>query len=310
MISTSEQLTLPVDYFDHDDGTNVCFHCGAPRYELVHEVKHFDFPFSFYQCGCGLVKQAPMPNERFFKWFFNSDVFFSSKRKQKRHIWGYYDYFADEANRLATSRLRYRKLKHWFAGGPKQVMKIGPATGTFLHVAQQHGHAVRGCDVSAQFIQHARQHYGVTIDHGRFEQQPYGDQQFDIVMLLNVIENVPNLKEFLAAIHRTLKPGGAFILNFVDMQNNLIASMQDSRYFLYRPPVCYIFTMPVLRRVLDQAGFTIAEIHRDFRIVNLDKILSLLNLRTLQKACQVLRINRWALPVYAYPSRIIVAQRK
>ena len=203
-----EQLTTPPpEYYDANDSDNTCYFCGNPRYTKLYDVTHYDFPFTFQQCACGMVKQTPMPNEQFFEWFFNSDVFFSSEKTEKDHIWGYYDYFADEPNRLATSKWRYRKLKHLFANGPLNIMKIGPATGTFLHVAQQNGHNVRGCDVSAQFREYAQEHYNVTIDHGRFERQPYADGQFDILMLLNVIENVPNQVEFLEAIHRTLAVG-------------------------------------------------------------------------------------------------------
>jgi hypothetical protein len=111
---------LPAEYYDHNDSINVCYHCGNPRYQPICRVTHFGFPFTFYRCQCGLIKQAPMPNERFFDWFFNSEVFFSSKRKQEKHIWGYYDYFADEPNRLATSRHRYRKLARWFERQPSR----------------------------------------------------------------------------------------------------------------------------------------------------------------------------------------------
>ena len=251
-----------------------------------------------------------MPNEQFFEWFFNSDVFFSSRKTDKDHIWGYYDYFADEPNRLATSRWRYKKLSHLLdVGRPLEIMKIGPATGTFLHVAQQHEHHAIGCDVSSQFIEFAQEQYGAHIDRGRFERQPYTDGQFDVVLLLNVIENVPNQTEFLAAIHRTLKPGGHFILNFVDMQSNMVAALQKSKYFLFRPPVCYAYGMPVMKSILEQSGFEIAETFRDRRHLNVEKIVTLLGLRWAQKLARALKIANLSFPLYAYPSKIVVASR-
>jgi hypothetical protein len=159
------------EFYDEYDSDNVCYLCGDPRYTPLYQVTHYDFPFTFQQCACGMVQQTPMSNEQFFDWFFNSDVFFSSRKTGKDSIWDYYDYFADEANRLATSEWRYSRLAHLFQGGSLRIMKIGPATGTFLHVAQQHGHKVLGCDVSSQFIQYARENYDVQIDQGRFEHQ-------------------------------------------------------------------------------------------------------------------------------------------
>ena len=148
----SDQLTPQPEFYDEHDSDNVCYLCENPRYTPLYHVTHYDFPFMFQKCACGMVEQTPMPNERFFDWFFNSEVFFSSKKTDKDSIWGYYDYFADEPNRLATSQWRYRKLVHLFQDGPLSIMKIGPAVRAFLHVAAQHGHKVLGCDVSNQFV--------------------------------------------------------------------------------------------------------------------------------------------------------------
>ena len=111
----SGKKTMPaLEFYDLEDSDNVCYLCGDPRYRVMYRVAHYDFPFTFQECACGLVKQTPMPNRQFFDWFFNDAVFFSAKNTDKDRIWGYYDYFADEANRLATSEWRYKKLAHLF----------------------------------------------------------------------------------------------------------------------------------------------------------------------------------------------------
>lgn len=303
-----DTLQIPAEYYNGNDSDNVCYLCEDPRYETLHEVGHYGFPFTFKKCRCGLVKQAPMPNIKFFDWFFNSDTFLSSQKTEKSEIWGYYDFLSDEACRLATSQRRYKILSHILdVGHPLEIMKIGPATGTFLYVAQQHGHHALGCDVSSQFVEHARKNYNVTIDNGRFEHMNYASEQFDVILLLNVIENVPNQVEFFRAIHRTLKPKGYFVLNFVDMERNVIAALQRSRYFLYRPPVCYIYSMPVLRRILEKFGFGIVECRRDIRYLHLEKIVTLLGWKWALNVTRLLRIHRIHFPIYAYPSRIVVA---
>lgn len=307
----TESAAVPgPEFYNREDSDNVCFLCRRPRYEPLYEVTHYGFPFAFQRCQCGLVKQTPLPNEQFFEWFFNSDLFFSAKQQERDDIWGYYDYFADESSRMATSRRRYHKLRQVFdVGRPLDIMKIGPSTGTFLHVAQEHGHHVRGCDISSQFAAYAREHYGVPIDQGRFERKDYADGQFDVLLLLNVIENVPNLEEFLRAIQRTVKVGGYFILNFVDMHRNVVAALQKERYFLYRPPVCYIFDSRTLHRTLDAFGFAARDTLRDIRHMHMEKILTLLGVRWPLALLRPLRLHRIPFPIYAYPSRIVVAQR-
>jgi 2-polyprenyl-3-methyl-5-hydroxy-6-metoxy-1,4-benzoquinol methylase len=300
----------PAEFYDQDDSDNVCFLCGQPEYELVHEVRTYSFPFTFQRCRCGLEKQTPMPNERFFEWFFNSDIFFSAKESKANRIWGFYDYFKDEPSRLATSRRRYRKLAPFLeTGRPLEIMKIGPSTGTFLHTANQHGHHAIGADVSSQFVEYARENYDVRIDHGRFEHLDYADGEFDVILLFNVIENVPNLPEFLESVHRRLKPGGHFILNHVRMERNLVARMQGQKYFMYRPPICYAFTTSVLQRVLEKYGFHVRADRADIRYMTLEKIMTLLHWRLPLRLFELLRIQRIPFPIYAYPSRILVTQR-
>jgi SAM-dependent methyltransferase len=302
--------TPPPDYFDWDDSDNTCFLCGEPRYEILYEITHFDYPLKFQKCQCGMIKQTPMPNQKFFDWFFNSEIFFSSKKKDKEHIWGYYDFFADEECRMFTSKRRYNKLRHIFEKNkPLNIVKIGPSTGTFLHIANQNNHNAIGCDVSMRFAQYAKEHYGVHIDHGRFEKQGYNNEQFDVVLFLSVLENIPNLQEFFEAIQRTVKIGGYTIFNYIEMRNNLIASFQKERYFIYRPPVCYAFDKGIVLRILDKFGFKIKEEYLDIRYMHMEKVLTLLGWYYPYQTLKMLKLHRTPFPIYAYPSKIICAER-
>lgn len=301
---------IPENFYDNNDSDNVCFNCEKPAYSLLYEIGHFGFPIKFQKCRCGIVKQTPMPNEAFFEWFFNSEVFFSSKKTNEDHIWGAYDYFADEGCRLATSRYRYKKLSQVLdVGRPLDIMKIGPSTGTFLYVANQQGHRAIGCDVSTEFVEFGRKKYGVRIDNGRFERKNYPDQNFDRIFLFNVIENIPNLAEFLESVHDKIKNDGYFIFNFTDMENNIFEIIQKGRYSLYRPPVCYVFTKSIMETVLRKFGFEVTHYYRDKRYMHLEKILTLLGWHRALNLCKVLRVHRIPFLIYAYPSHIVVARK-
>ena len=301
----------PIEYYDEKDSDNVCFLCKHPNYQPVYTIRHFGFPFQFKKCQCGIVKQTPMPNPLFFEWFFNSEVFYSAKESQKEEIWGFYDYFKDENCRLATSKYRYKRLSYIFEKRrPLNIMKVGPSTGTFLYVAKQHGHHALGCDISHDFSEYAKKTYNAQIDQGRFEKMGYADGQFDVLLLFNVIENIPNLDEFLKAVQKKVKLGGFFILNHVEMNGNLIAFIQKDKYFLYRPPVCYLFDKDVLRKMLSLYGFEIVQTFNDWRYLHLEKIFTLLRWKPLYLFARWLGIHLFPFKIYAYPSKIVVAQRK
>lgn len=306
----AQNLQPPADFYDWADGENVCFLCNRPRYSLLFNIQSFGFPIAFKKCRCGIVKQVPMPNLKFFEWFFNSDVFFSAKDTKREHIWGFYDYFRDEECRLRTSEYRYQKMHAVFdAERPLDIMKIGSSTGTFLHVANRYGHRAMGCDVSRRFVDYAQTHYAVRIDHGRFERLGYRDRQFDVIILFNVIENIPNLYEVMTQVRRTLKVGGYFIFNFVDMRYNVMAALQRQRYFLYRPPVCYIFNATVVFALLQKVRLQPVRSFRDVRYLHLEKVFTLLNWYWPLKLAELSGVSRIPFPSYAYPSRIMIAQR-
>jgi SAM-dependent methyltransferase len=240
----------------------------------------------------------------------NSEIFMSSRRSESQNIWGYYDYLEDEPFRLATSERRYQRLRRFLPSDRSiDILKIGASTGSFLHVANQHGDKAVGCDVSSRFVEFAKRQYGVHVDHGRFEEIGYPSASFDTILMLSVLENVPNPPRLLDEVHRVLRPGGHFIFNFIEMKLNLIAALQKEKYFLFRPPVTYIYNGTVIRRVLDLKGFRIAHNLPDMRYMHLGKILTLLGWNSIHNLADGLRLASRAFPIYAYPSRIIIATR-
>lgn len=304
-------IEVPPDMYDHEEGAGTCLSCANPRYSPFRASTHFGIPIAFHRCECGTIKQVPMPNERFFEWFFNSELFFSSKETDSDEIWGFYDYFRDESCRMAQSERRFAwisKALGW-SEKPQRILKIGPSTGTFLYVAKQAGHDAWGCDVSDRFVGYAKDNYDIRIDLGRFEHQPYEPESADAVLLFNVIENVPNLDEFVEAVRRILPVGGRFIINHVEMAGNLIEGFQKDKYFIYRPPICYAFDRDGLNAFLGRHGFEPRMRRRDIRYLHLEKISTLLRWKWLLKLSRLLGISRVTFPIWAYPSWITVYER-
>ena len=311
MQNTTGKPEIPDNCYNLADGEEVCFACGQPRYKLLHKINHFGFPVKFQKCACGLIKQTPVPNESFFEWFYNSDLFFSARETKNKNIWGFYDFFKDEDCRLKTSRFRYEFLKKYLAGiKPANILKVGPATGTFLYVAGLNGHRAAGCDLSTRFIEYAKDKYDVQIDHGRFETLPYKEQSIDMLLIFNVLENIPNPGAFFRAASRVLKPNGFIVLNFVDMQSNWIARIQKGHYFLFRPPICYAYAMTTLKEILSKYGFDVISTRPDIRFLHLEKIMTLLGWHWLLKLCPFRSLLNHPFPIYAYPSKLLIAQKK
>ena len=300
----------PSDFYDQDDSDGTCYLCGKPNYRLLYEVRHYGFPFRFQKCQCGIVKQTPMPNARFFDWFFNSQLFYSAKSTGMDHVWGFFDVFNDEDARLATGRLRVRNLRRILTSArPRACLEIGCSTGSFVHILREHGHDARGCDLSADFAEAANRLYGVHVDVGRFEEMEFPDASLDIVFFFNVMENLPNPAEFLTAVRKALKSDGHVVFNFVNLHRNWLAAWQKDRYFLWRPPVCYAYDKTVMTHLLEKVGLEVIEMRRDVRSLHLEKIFPLLGWRRAHAVARWLGVDRISFPIHAYPSLLVVAKK-
>jgi SAM-dependent methyltransferase len=88
---------------------------------------------------------------------------------------------------------------------------------------------------------------------------PFPDQQFDAVLCSQVLEHVFTPDEFLAEIHRVLRPGGTLLLAVPFVWDEHEQPADFARYSSFG-----------LRALLERSGFTVAEQRKtcaDFRAV-------------------------------------------
>lgn len=93
------------------------------------------------------------------------------------------------------------------------LLDIGCGGGLLSEPMARLGFAVTGIDAGSKTVGVARAHAersGLSIDY-RCATPEALDGQFDVVMAMEVIEHVPDVGAFLAAVADRLKPGGAFI---------------------------------------------------------------------------------------------------
>ena len=96
-----------------------------------------------------------------------------------------------------------------------KVLDVGCGGGFSCEFLAARGAVVSGVDQSQACIDAARTHalsQGWIIDYqqGVAEQLPYPDCTFDVVICVDVLEHVADLKQTINEIDRVLKPGGFF----------------------------------------------------------------------------------------------------
>jgi 2-polyprenyl-6-hydroxyphenyl methylase/3-demethylubiquinone-9 3-methyltransferase len=102
-----------------------------------------------------------------------------------------------------------------------RVLDIGCGGGFTSEFVAKRGARVSGVDISANSIavaaEHARAH-GLDIDYrvAAAESLPYADHSFDVVVCVDVLEHVVDLREVHREVHRVLRPGGVFLFDTIN----------------------------------------------------------------------------------------------
>jgi ubiquinone/menaquinone biosynthesis C-methylase UbiE len=160
----------------------------------------------------------------------------------------------DEADRELPETQRWvdsilaRLQPHLPAGRPLQVLDVGAAQGKALIALQRRGCEAVGVepwpDAIAVAQDLARRHSThVDIREGSAEHLPFGDEEFDLVVAMSVMEHVRDLPQALREACRVLRPGGIFWFNSASSTSPRQAEIAGFPMFGWYP-------LPVKRRIM------------------------------------------------------------
>lgn len=210
---------------------------------------------------CGFVFDNPRPT-------LDEIIAFYSQAEK------YNSWLSEEAARELLWKRRLRLFLRYRS--PGNLLDIGTGIGQFLHVARPYFTAVHGTEVSESGVRVAREKYRLDVLRGVVEDLDLPDGAFDNITLYHVLEHVPDPARLVRTCWRLLSNGGTLA---VAVPNDVLAWASWIKKFgklLHFPafskfsPVLGIskagssreihlshFTPPVLRRLLENQGFSI-----------------------------------------------------
>ena len=150
------------------------------------------------------------------------------------------------------------------AGAGTRLLDVGCGIGGPSRLAAGRGCTVTGVDVTADFVDAARELTrrtglggSASFHHTAAESLPFDDATFDVAMMIHVGMNIPDKQAVFAEVHRVLAPGGRFAL-FEQMRAGSgllpypLPWADDERSSFVESPQEYA-------AALDAAGFTVVE---------------------------------------------------
>lgn len=115
--------------------------------------------------------------------------------------------------------------------GDADVLDAGCGTGRTMDDLRRYGR-VRGFDLNAQGVEHARGRGHTEVAVARVEEIPHPDASFDLVTCLDVIEHTPDDVASLRELRRVVRPGGWLVATVPAYQ--LLWSSHDEANHHYR----------------------------------------------------------------------------
>ncbi len=119
---------------------------------------------------------------------------------------------------------------------------------------------VVAADVSARALGHAKQRLGdwaEFVETDPDEDLPFGDNDFDLVLLADVLEHVRDVQLLLSEVRRILKPGGEVAISTPSVTRASLLLRGPEPPF---SPHLRFFSKRTLRETLDALGFGIDEV--------------------------------------------------
>jgi 2-polyprenyl-3-methyl-5-hydroxy-6-metoxy-1,4-benzoquinol methylase len=143
-----------------------------------------------------------------------------------------------------------------------KILDVGCYFGSLIYQIYQQGYKnVYGIDVRDHAVQAGKQQYPILAENITFYEGdvlPYDEGTFDVVMMFDVIEHIPEVEDFLATqVFRVLKPGGKFIFQTPNKITNIPWEIVNKRSFTaYKAYHCSLQTRGSLRQMLEKVGFS------------------------------------------------------
>lgn len=168
---------------------------------------------------------------------------------------------------LVQRRLEAPRLSRLSTGTTASVLEIGCGQGVGARIIYEVFRPERyvGVDLDSRMVERARRKASTlanaTFMAGDASQLTFEDSTFDLAVDFGIVHHIPNWKDALAEIHRTLKPGGEFLFEELSAETWERGSGRLFKKILEHP-YDQMFSKREFTDELNRLGFE-TEIHED-----------------------------------------------
>lgn len=223
-------------------GSKTCDLCGESEFDVISSADRHGQQLDTGVCrNCGLVAHMQIPTEEELHQFYSED------------------YRQDYHGELTPSHRRV--MRAWYNGRRifeqlqphltpgQRLLEVGAGIGCTVKVFDLNGWQASGIDPNVGFLDYSREHLQSPISVGNLYDLP-SQPEYDVVLLIHVIEHFRSPKAALQHIRQLLPTGGKF---YVECPNLAAPFATQPRMFHFAH--IHNFTPRTLQWMAELCGF-------------------------------------------------------
>jgi SAM-dependent methyltransferase len=237
-----------------------CPACGDPTCQRYLYSKQDCDILQCEECGIGRAETT----------VFDPSLYYRREYFSGEYVDGYADYLGAERVLRREFRRAVKFVRRHCGSG--RLLEIGCAYGFFLREAQPY-FEVSGVELAEDAADHCRRS-GFNVLHGVPDEETLGRLgTMDAIVLLDVIEHLPDPRQTLVLCAHQLKPGGIIVLTTGDF-GSLLARLVGTHWRLMTPPQhLWFFTHESIKRLSAAIGLQLVSFDHPWKLVPASLIL-------------------------------------
>ena len=231
-----------------------CYLCDSNSLEVIRDKLRHGIKRDVLKCGsCGLIYLQP--NDDNLQKYYGTEYRDSYTPTINKE----YKYSSDAMFKtsLPLQERRIERTRHLF-DRKSNILEVGASAGHFSYSIKDMVACRTVIELNQSDANYIRKKQGIPVYTTPIEETDLHEESFDGIFAFQMLEHVPDPRDFLKTLAKYVKPGGFIYVEVPNIDDALLSAYKlDEGYadFYFREPHLYYFSSNTLKKLFFQSGF-------------------------------------------------------